>query len=97
MSGHLVHLVGPPLRAGDVIRQRCAWCGALIDEYDLTRVAIPEGDPPLVHEDGTPCGGWTGLVAVAEGSPTVKWAVENPPDGRMPEDSCMALDPEVTR
>lgn len=38
--------------AGDIItlherymRQRCSWCGKVLIEYDLTRVAVPEGQP----------------------------------------------------
>jgi hypothetical protein len=93
-----VHLAGPAIRAAQVIRQRCAWCGALIDEFDLDRIAIPEGDPPLVEEDGTPRDRWVGLVAVdvQEGVVTAKWAVPDPVLGEIPDDSCMALDPAVT-
>ncbi len=81
-----------------MVRQRCAWCGALIDELDLDRLAIPEGDPPLINEDGTPRNRWAGLVAVdvQEGVITAKWAVDDPADGKIPGDSCMALDPAVT-
>lgn len=95
---HLVHMAAPTLRAANIIRQRCAWCGALIDEYDLDRIAIPVGDEPLVDADGSPRGGWQGLVAVdvCEGVLTSKWAVPDPDDGKIPADSCMALDVAVT-
>lgn len=106
MSEALVHFAAPPLRAGDVIRQRCAWCGALIEERDLsmTAVQIQPGETAddarrtLVGDDGTPARGWEGLVAVdvQEGIITAKWAVDDPADGRIPVDSCMALDPGVT-
>jgi hypothetical protein len=114
VSGYLVHLAAPAVRAGDVVRQRCAWCGALLEERDLSRIAValepgedPEGavDRAFVDEDGAPRGGWRGLVALAtagelpdgrRGSAAL-WAVDDPADGKIPEDSCMALPPEATR
>lgn len=102
----LVHLAAPPVRAGDVIRQRCAWCGALIDELDLARTAIQlapgETDEDarrrLVDDQGNPARGWDGLVAVdvCEGVVTAKWSVDDPVDGKIPADSCMNLDAGVT-
>jgi hypothetical protein len=105
--GHLVHVVAPPMRAAGVIRTRCAWCGALIDEVDLDRIAwqVEPGEEdrnPFIEENGTPLVRWEGLVAVEEHGPddaiamVAKWAVPDPEDGKMPEDSCMALDPAVT-
>lgn len=95
---HLVHLAGPPIRAANIVRQRCAWCGALLDEHDLDRMAyVDDGQGhPLIDEDGNPRTRWQGLVALAEGNPTVKWAVDDPEDGKILADSCMALDPAVT-
>lgn len=100
---HLVHLAAPPIRVANVIRQRCAWCGALIDEHDLANIAVPEGeDLGLVDEDGNPTARWDGLVAVEQhdGWPlgmTAKWDVSSPADGKIPMDSCMSLDPVATR
>lgn len=101
----LVHLAAPPVRVGDVIRQRCAWCGALIDEYDLSRTAValePGQDDDdarrsLVDDAGNPARGWEGLVAVDthEGA-GAKWSVDDPADGKIPADSCMNLDRGVT-
>lgn len=105
MTEALVHLAAPPLRAGDIIRQRCAWCGALIEERDLSRTAVQvqpgESDEDawrsLVNDDGSPARGWEGLVAVdvSVGS-SVRWAVPDPDDGKIPADSCMALDAWAT-
>lgn len=105
MSGYLVHVAGTPMRAGNVIRQRCAWCGALLTEHDLERIAVPDGeDPGLVDADGAPLARWQGLVAIAtageladgrRGSAAL-WAVPDPEDGKIPGDSCMALPPEAT-
>lgn len=96
---HLVHLAAAAIRVKSVIRQRCAWCGALIDEHDLERIAWQDdgsGQNPLIDEDGTPRERWAGLVAVVDGNPTMKWAVDHPDDHEVPPDSCMALDPRVT-
>jgi hypothetical protein len=98
--GCLVHLAAPSVRVGGVIRQRCAWCGALIDEVDLGRVAwvAEDGDPGFVDGDGNPRSRWSGLVAVevVEGVVSSRCAVADPGDGKVPDDSCMALDPVVT-
>lgn len=105
MSGYLVHIAGPAIRAGDVIRQRCAWCGALLSEHDLARIAFPDGeDPGLVDADGAPTLRWEGLVAISTGpeledgrsGSTALWAVADPEDGKIPDDSCMALPSEAT-
>lgn len=111
MSDHLVHLAGQAVRAAHVIRQRCAWCGALIDEVDLANVAValqPGEDPEtavddlFVNPDGTPKDRWVGLVAIEQHGEQAavgmiaKWAVDDPADGKIPGDSCMAFDPAVT-
>jgi hypothetical protein len=98
---HLVHWAGIAARAGSVIRQRCCWCGALIEEIDLERIAVQTtviGGPAVefVDAEGKPKDRWQGLVAISEGFPTVKWAVDEPADGKIPADSCMALDVAVT-
>jgi hypothetical protein len=102
-SGHLVHLAGPSIRVGPVVRQRCAWCGAVIDEWNLDRLAWPEGmDPGIVDADGNPQARWEGLVAVeSHGERAIlgtvaKWKVEDPDDGGIPPDSCMELPAEAT-
>ena len=94
-------MAGPVITFGSVSRQRCSWCGALIDEKDMTRIAvqIPEdGSDPL------PLAWWEvgGLVAVSGSNPRVSSAVEpelsedeTMPDGspvyKAPERSCMRL------
>lgn len=95
------------MRVQNIIRTRCLWCGALIDETDLDeQIAYPteQGPPPSpVEEDGTPKIQWAGLVAIEEhGEGTAlgfrgRWAVDDPVDAKIPDDSCMALSAEVTR
>lgn len=102
---HLVHLAGAAIRVGSVIRQRCAWCGALIEEMDVALVAVPEGDPAPweLTEDGGPLPRWVGLVAIEEHGDgqmfgvVAKWKVDRvEDDDSIPPDSCMALPAEVT-
>lgn len=96
MPPHIVHIAGVPIRAGNVIRQRCAWCGALIDEIDLERVAWQddgENENPFIDAKGDPKTRWQGLVAVEGGDALIgRWAVPDPDDEKIPEDSCMAFD-----
>lgn len=104
---HLVHLAGQPIRAASLIRQRCVWCGALLDETDLDeQIAYPteQGPPPSpIDENGDPLPKWTGLVAVEVHDDHAAvgfrgmWVVPDPKDGKIPPDSCMALPAEVTR
>ncbi|HEX6870524.1 MAG TPA: hypothetical protein VF163_05450 [Micromonosporaceae bacterium] len=40
----MAHLAGPAVNIDDRwLRQRCAWCGHLLIDYDLELVAVPEG------------------------------------------------------
>ena len=103
---HLVHIAGPPMRAANLVRTRCAWCGALIEEIDLDQQVgyLTEDGPPEspVDEAGAPRARWAGLVAVeTHGERSAlgfkgMWVVDEPEDGKIPPDSCMALDVAVT-
>lgn len=46
----VTHIAGPDITIsgeyGEYLRQRCGWCGAVLLEYDLTRVAVPAGTDP---------------------------------------------------
>jgi hypothetical protein len=59
----VIHIAGFAARVGNQLRQRCAWCGAVLIDVDLASVAVPAkedgspGDPPSCWETG-------GLVAV---------------------------------
>jgi hypothetical protein len=96
----LVHLAGPAVRAANVVRVRCSWCGALVEEQDVDRVEWSGGGGhPFIDENGDPRLRWQGLVAIStadDGAVVGKWAVDDPADGKIPGDSCMALDPAVT-
>lgn len=91
----LVHVAGPQITVGTVQRQRCQWCGALIEECDLARMAtiIEPGESEEHAVEGMRRSHWEGLVLVDGG---FKMAVEGPADGKVPPNSCMALDDAVT-
>lgn len=46
--GAVVHFAGPDIRINNLLRQRCAWCGLALIDYDLDLVAVPDG------QDGGP-------------------------------------------
>lgn len=92
----IIHFAGQTLRIGDVIRQRCLWCGGLIEERDLANTAVSVGPDETPEEaiDGLYSSHWSGLVAVANG---VRWSVPDPDDGRIPDRSCANILLEITR
>lgn len=91
----IIHFPGQVMTFGSVARQRCMWCGALIEEKDLDRIAIEEASRPPERQ-GKPLevddlAWWRDLVAV-DGN--WKSIVEHPADGKAPERSCMRLMPQ---
>lgn len=108
-DGGLIHHVGSTLRIGPLIRERCSWCGALVYEIDVSKIAVPTStlesgqtvESLFWDEDGRPKEHWRGLVWVAETGEhetlgvRALFAVDEQED--VPEKSCMNLDPETTR
>lgn len=92
----IVHFAGQTMTFGSLQRQRCLWCGALIDERDLARTAVqvdPAASEEVQREEAARGAElkWSGLVAI-DGN--VRWAVDEPDDGHAPPRSCMQLFPE---
>jgi hypothetical protein len=83
----VIHIAGNDVQVNAQLRQRCAWCGALLIDYNLERVSVPEGTDP--RPATWPIGG---LVAVDGG---LSYVVEHE-DGPLPDGACGTLDPEVT-
>ena len=86
----LIHIAGLDVTIGErLLRQRCAWCGATLLDYDLTRVAVPVGqDPrPAIWQLGE-------LIAV-DGNGT--YSVPHEAGAELPAGSCGLIDPDVTR
>lgn len=106
-SGAIVHLVGPCMRIGPIVRQRCIWCGALIRDDDLSRIAfqIPEGkteEQARADGDFEPghweIGAWVAVDGVARY--VVRSRAEDEAlgaDGQTPDGACCRLDPEATK
>lgn len=84
----LSHIVGDTITYGTLRRSRCAWCGALIEEVDLAKV---ECERTVDGEDIVPR--FHGWVEVNELF-TKQVAVES---NTPPKNSCMCIDPFVTR
>lgn len=43
----ITHFAGLKVQVGTRLRQRCAWCGAVLCDYDLNRIAVLEGQDPM--------------------------------------------------
>ena len=99
MSG-VIHIAGPPIQIGDHLRQRCAWCGATLLDYDLSNIAtpVPEGKTePQARADGDfRPGTWLpgGLIAI---DGPLSYLVPHTDGDRLPDSACGQLDHEVTR
>jgi hypothetical protein len=88
----IVHLAAPHVIIdGRYLRQRCLWCGAILIDYDLSRLAYQTTTPeeqrqPATWAPGTNIGMTSGGHSFDMGRPD-----------RLPERSCAYLDPAVTR
>lgn len=88
MNG-VVHIAGPNVTVGPLTRQRCAWCGALLLDYDLDRIAVPAGQDPAP-------GMWpVGALVWVDGH--VAAIVDHAGGNVLPSEACARLDPAVTR
>lgn len=63
---------------GDFIRQRCGWCGTVLLEYDLARVAVPVGTDPM------PATWPVGSLVTVDGPAQVAMGNVD----RLPDDAC---------
>lgn len=88
MSG-VTHIAGVDTHINHRLRQRCAWCGALLIDYDLANLAVPVGQDP------TPATWPVGGLVLVDGN--MSTAVPHTDGGPLPMDACGRLDPEVTR
>jgi hypothetical protein len=87
-TGAITHIAGVQVQVGSRLRQRCSWCGAVLCDYDLTRIAVPIGQDP------TP-GMWeTGRLVEVDGN--LSRVVEHEDGAELPAGACAQLDDEVT-
>lgn len=85
----VIHIAGPGVQVGQHLRQRCGWCGAVLIECALDRIAVPVGQDP---RPGT----WGVGALVAVDGPA-SWVVEHADGDPLPDGACAMLDPAVTR
>lgn len=84
----LIHIAGVQVQVGPRLRQRCSWCGAVLCDYDLQRIAVPEGQDPR------PAMWETGALIKVNGS--ASFVVEHEEGAELPPEACAQLDHEVT-
>jgi hypothetical protein len=85
----VVHIAGHQAQVGPHLRQRCAWCGEILEDHDLRRIAVPVGQDPRP-------GLWApGVLVLIDGGLAV--AVDHNDGDDVPGNCCAALDPAATR
>lgn len=87
-TGAITHIAGLDVQVGPYLRQRCAWCGAVLSDYDLARVAVPEGQNPR------PAMWEVGILVAIDG--VASWVVDHEDGADLPANACALLDPAVT-
>jgi len=88
----VIHFAGIDIRVNDQLRQRCGWCGAVLLDYDLTRVMVPAGgdrSAPATWPVGA-------LVAVDGGMSHVISDADAARMTELPPESCARIDHAVT-
>jgi hypothetical protein len=97
--GAITHLAGIDVTFENLIRQRCAWCGALIIDQDLTMIAVRTEDADF----GFPVWGVGSFVEISDSTFPKMYSSVEPElaqDGvsvKVPENACMRLPAELTR
>jgi len=88
----VIHIVGLDVQVGYQRRQRCSWCGALIDDVDPSRVMV-QVEP---GEEAGPLPIWPvgELIALDGGTTRV---VDHKDGEALPANCCFHLDHGVTR
>jgi hypothetical protein len=85
----LIHIAAQPIQVGAQLRQRCGWCGAVLLDYPLDRMAVPvdqAAEGPATWETGV-------LVGVHGG---VHWLVDHVDGEKLPPEACAQLPHDVT-
>jgi hypothetical protein len=82
------HIAGIAVQVGPRLRQRCAWCGATLADYDLSRIAVPEGQDP------TPATWAADELVEVDGC--ASFVVPHEDGADLPENACARIDHEVT-
>lgn len=87
----IVHIAGSDVTVGAQLRQRCAWCGAVLADYLLDRIMYEVSTPPEERKPAT----WP-VGALVEIDGGVSWVVEHEDGDPLPVNACGNLAAEVT-
>lgn len=79
----MIHFVGIEIHVENLVRQRCSWCGEILEDVDLSLIMVPEGSD-----------GWTswevGALLAVEGNG--RWIVKPEVEGQLPLGTCAEKD-----
>lgn len=95
-SRTVTHLAGAAVEyqheSGRILRQRCSWCGALLVDENLDRIAVPVGqEGPIPTWE---LGRFVDVVS-PDGRGGV-WSLNDWTTGAVPQTACMRMPPEAT-
>lgn len=87
-SAEVVHIAGQQIDIGGrYLRQRCAWCGYILIDYDLTMVAVAV-EP---GEEPKPPAMWTtGALVLVDGP--MSTTVDHKDGDKLPATSCVTVE-----
>lgn len=88
----MIHIAGWPVLVGSRLRQRCAWCGAVLIDVDLAGIAV-QVDPE--HPDPSYPTWEMGALVMVSGNAT--YIVPGGIGDELPRESCGKVDDDVTR
>lgn len=88
MADSIVHIAGIDIQVNTRLRQRCAWCGAILIDYALDRIAVPEGQDPR------PATWAAGELIEIDGN--ASWVRSHADGEQLPPNACAQIDHEVT-
>ena len=98
------HIIGVEVLLDNRQRQRCAWCGAVLLDNDLSRMAakieLPDGvevsdEAPPARPAAFPVGKLLRITG-AEGESRVFESVDPGEGGNLPDDACTRVHDDVT-
>lgn len=83
-----IHIAGNDVQVGQHLRQRCAWCGEVLIDYDLARIAVPVGQDPRPST-------WPpGELVLVDGP--MSHTVDHRDGDQLPDNACAVLPVELT-
>jgi hypothetical protein len=80
----VIHFIGLEMHVKTRVRQRCSWCGEILEDVDLSLMMVPAGSDGLWK-------GWeVGALLAVEGNG--RWIVKPEVEGRLPLGTCAEKD-----